>query len=48
MAGYPIVGDFDGDGMDDLGARTDDVFSLELEQPGTDRRRDRHAIQSRP
>ncbi len=34
MVGYPIVGDFDGDGTDDLGARTDDVFSLNLSSLG--------------
>ncbi|QEG38731.1 dockerin type I domain-containing protein [Roseimaritima ulvae] len=30
MIGLPIVGDFDGDGIDDLGAWADDVFSLDL------------------
>lgn len=30
MVGYPIVGDFDGDGVDDLGAWTDDTFRLDL------------------
>ncbi|HJN13503.1 MAG TPA: Ig-like domain-containing protein [Pirellulaceae bacterium] len=30
MIGYPMVGDFDGDGVDDLGAWTDDIFSLDL------------------
>ncbi len=30
MVGYPIVGDFDGDGFDDLGTWTDDYFSLDL------------------
>lgn len=34
MIGYPIVGDFDGDGIDDLGSRTDDVFSLNLSSLG--------------
>ena len=34
MVGYPIVGDFDGDGIDDLGSRTDDVFSLNLSTLG--------------
>jgi hypothetical protein len=30
MPGMPIVGDFDGDGIDDLGSWTDDVFYLNL------------------
>ena len=30
MIGYPIVGDFDGDGIDDLGAWSDDTFRLDL------------------
>ena len=30
MIGYPFVGDFDGDGVDDLGAWADDTFSLDL------------------
>ena len=30
IAGYPIVGDFDGDGLDDLGTWTDDAFRLDL------------------
>lgn len=30
MQGYPIIGDFDGDGVDDLGSWTDDTFSLDL------------------
>ncbi|QEG38732.1 dockerin type I domain-containing protein [Roseimaritima ulvae] len=30
MIGLPVVGDFDGDGIDDLGAWADDVFSLDL------------------
>ncbi len=30
MVGLPVVGDFDGDGIDDLGAWADDVFSLDL------------------
>lgn len=34
MTGYPVVGDFDGDGQDDLGARTDDVFSIDFAANG--------------
>src|SRR5262249_4949963 len=34
MVGLPIVGDFDGDGKDDLGAWTDDKFSLNLSTKG--------------
>ncbi len=30
MVGYPVVGDFDGDGVDDLGAWTGDTFRLDL------------------
>ena len=30
MIGYPIVGDFDGDGIDDLGTWADDLFTLDL------------------
>jgi hypothetical protein len=30
MFGYPIVGDFDGDGVDDLGAWSQDYFRLDL------------------
>ena len=30
MVGYPFVGDFDGDGVEDLGAWADDTFSLDL------------------
>jgi hypothetical protein len=30
VAGHPIVGDFDGDGLDDLGSWTDDTFSFDL------------------
>ena len=30
LVGYPIVGDFDGDGFDDLGTWADDVFSFQL------------------
>ncbi|MBM3999217.1 MAG: hypothetical protein FJ297_06700 [Planctomycetes bacterium] len=30
MRGYPIVGDFNGDGLDDLGTWTDDRFRLDL------------------
>lgn len=36
MIGYPIVGDFDGDGKDDLGTRTDDVFSIDFASDGLD------------
>lgn len=36
MVGLPIVGDFDGDGIDDLGAWADDVFSLDLSADGID------------
>ena len=34
MIGLPIVGDFDGDGKDDLGAWADDKFSLNLSTLG--------------
>src|SRR5690606_5853149 len=34
MAGYPIVGDFDGDGLDDLGSFTQDRFYLDLSSEG--------------
>lgn len=34
VSGYPIVGDFDGDGLDDVGAYTDDVFSIDLAVDG--------------
>ena len=34
MTGSPIVGDFDGDGKEDLGAWTNDVFSLNLSSLG--------------
>lgn len=30
LKGYPIVGDFNGDGYDDLGAWTDDTFQFDL------------------
>ncbi len=30
MRGYPIVGDFDGDGFDDLGTWTDNIFQIDL------------------
>ena len=30
LHGVPIVGDFDGDGFDDLGAREDDTFEIDL------------------
>ena|GEM_PF-1846826 len=30
MTGYPIVGDFDGDGFDDLGTWTDDRFQIDV------------------
>ena len=46
MVGYPIVGDFDGDGKDDLGLDGRRVLA-ESEQPGADRRDDRRAVQSR-
>ncbi|WP_153559495.1 dockerin type I domain-containing protein, partial [Roseimaritima sediminicola] len=36
MEGLPIAGDFDGDGLDDLGAWADDVFSLDLAADGLD------------
>ncbi|HZN36422.1 MAG TPA: dockerin type I domain-containing protein, partial [Pirellulaceae bacterium] len=32
--GYPIVGDFDGDGVDDLATWTDDVFAFDLSSVG--------------
>lgn len=35
MVGYPIVGDFDGDGVDDLGAWTDNTFRLDLSSQRT-------------
>jgi hypothetical protein len=34
MVGYPIVGDFDGDGDDDLGTWADDKFSFDLNFDG--------------
>ncbi|MFO0914302.1 MAG: Ig-like domain-containing protein [Pirellulales bacterium] len=34
MTGYPVVGDFDGDGFDDLGTWTDDRFQLDLAKGG--------------
>jgi hypothetical protein len=34
VPGYPIVGDFDGDGLDDLATWTDDVFSFDLSSVG--------------
>ncbi len=34
VPGYPIVGDFDGDGLDDLATWTDDVFSFDLSSLG--------------
>jgi len=34
MNGYPVVGDFDGDGQDDLGTWRDDYFSLNLSTLG--------------
>ena len=34
MVGLPIVGDFDGDGIDDLGAWADDKFTLNLSTLG--------------
>jgi hypothetical protein len=30
MRGYPLVGDFDGDGLDDLGTWSDDTFQVDL------------------
>lgn len=36
MVGYPFVGDFDGDGEDDLGAWADDTFVLDLSGDGID------------
>lgn len=36
MVGYPFVGDFDGDGVDDLGAWADDMFRLDLSGDGID------------
>jgi hypothetical protein len=36
MVGMPVVGDFDGDGIDDLGAWADDQFSLDLSGDGID------------
>ncbi len=32
LIGYPVVGDFDGDNVDDLGTWTDDTFMLDLSQ----------------
>jgi hypothetical protein len=34
LRGYPIVGDFDGDGLDDLGAWSDDRFQFDLANNG--------------
>ena len=34
LTGYPIVGDFDGDGLDDLGTWTDDAFRLDFANNG--------------
>ncbi|HUG70935.1 MAG TPA: dockerin type I domain-containing protein [Pirellulaceae bacterium] len=34
MRGYPIVGDFDGDGLDDLATWADDVFQFDLSSAG--------------
>ncbi len=34
LAGYPIVGDFDGDGRDDLGAYQNDTFVFDLAADG--------------
>lgn len=36
LIGLPVVGDFDGDGIDDLGAWADDLFSLDLSSDGID------------
>jgi len=34
LKGYPIVGDFDGDGFDDLGTWADDMFQIDLANGG--------------
>lgn len=36
MTGYPIVGDFDGDGIDDLGTFANNVFQFDLAFDGLD------------
>lgn len=36
MVGLPFVGDFDGDGIDDLGAWSNDLFVLDLSSDGID------------
>ncbi|WP_146393883.1 dockerin type I domain-containing protein [Allorhodopirellula solitaria] len=36
MVGLPFVGDFDGDGIDDLGAWSNDLFVLDLSDDGID------------
>ncbi len=36
MVGYPIVGDFDGDGVDDLGTYANNVFQFDLAFDGLD------------
>jgi hypothetical protein len=36
MVGLPFVGDFDGDGIDDLGAWSNDLFVLDLSADGID------------
>jgi hypothetical protein len=36
IQGYPIVGDFDGDGLDDLGTYLKGVFSFDLASDGLD------------
>lgn len=36
MTGLPFVGDFDGDGLDDLGAWSNDLFVLDLSSDGID------------
>ena len=36
MQGFPIVGDFDGDGLDDLGTWTTDTFQFDLANDGLD------------
>ena len=34
MSGFPVVGDFDGDGTDDLATWSDDVFQIDLNRDG--------------
>jgi len=40
LVGLPVAGDFDGDGMEDLGAWADDIFSLDLSSVGLDGQHD--------